>query len=72
MGQTLIDISVEKYGTAYGVLDLIDRNPELFDDNTEFEVTDDLASATEITYDEESDIADKKAIKELGGKTIIS
>ena len=69
--QTLIDIAVQEYGNAEAVDILIEDNPGLIADSVEFELTDDV-DATGLVIREEDDLKDKKVLKELDGKIIVS
>jgi hypothetical protein len=68
--QTLIDLAIQLYGNADSVTRLIALNPQLTESAFEFEVSGVLAQGTEVYFDD-VDI-DKKILKELDGKSIIS
>lgn len=71
MGQTLIDIAIQEYGNAEAVAILIKNNPQLITDSVEFELTGDV-DATGMVIRDEDDLKDKKVLKELDGKVIVS
>lgn len=73
--QTLIDLSIQHYGNSEAVAVLIADNPGLFPDNREFELTADVpstGSGTGLVIRDEDPVKDKKVLKELDGKTIVS
>jgi len=73
--QTLIDISIQHYGNPSAVPLLIDDNPYLITDSVEFDLADDLPSAgsgTGLIIRDEHELKDKKVLKELDGKKIVS
>lgn len=72
MGQTLIDIAIQHYGNQEAVPILIDDNPDLITDSVEFELTGDLSDPDSLTFRDEDDLKDKKVLKELDGKIIVS
>ena len=72
MVQTLIDIAIQHYGNPEAVKILIDDNPQMVTDSVEFELTDDLADPDSLIIRDEDDLKDKKVLKELNGKTIVS
>ena len=74
MQQTLIDIATEKYGNPEAVAILIDDNPALFSNDREFELTADVEThgGASLHIREETDVMDKKVLKELDGKVIVS
>jgi hypothetical protein len=72
MLQTLIDISIQEYGNPEAVAVLIDDNPMLFTNDREFELTADLPEPDALNIREEDDMKDKKVMKELNGKVIVS
>ena len=71
MKQTLIDQSIQHYGNPEAVAVLIADNPQLVTSSVEFELTDDV-DATGLVIREEDDLKDKKVLKELNGKVIVS
>lgn len=71
MEQTIIDIAVQSYGNPEAVAMLIADNPELITDSVEFELTGDI-DATGLIIRDEDDLMNKKVLKELEGKVIVS
>ena len=71
MQSNLIDLAIQNYGNPEAVAILIEDNPGLIADSVEFELTDDV-DATGLIIRDEDDLKEKKILKELDGKTIIS
>jgi hypothetical protein len=69
-GQTIIDLAVQLYGTAEAVGRLLSLNSQLTDNNFDFDISESLTPGSFINYDEQD--ADKRTLKELDGKLIIS
>ena len=72
MGQNLIDIAIQEYGNPEAVTILIDDNPMLFTNDREFELTADLSEPETLIIRDEDDLMDKKVLKELDEKIIVS
>jgi hypothetical protein len=74
MPSNLIDIAVQEYGNADAVAILIEDNPGLITDSVEFELTDDVETRfiASLRIRDEDDLKNKKVLKELDGKTIVS
>ncbi len=68
--QTIIDLAVQLYGTAEAVGRLLTLNPELIENEFEYNISDSLTPGSFINYDEQDQ--DKRILKELDGKLIIS
>jgi hypothetical protein len=68
--QTIIDLAIQLYGSAEAVERLLSLNTQLTDSGFDWEITDVLPEGTVINYEEEG--SDKKVLKELDGKLIIS
>ncbi len=68
--QTIIDIAIQLYGKADAVEQLLDLNPQLTKRDPAWDMTNSLTTGSVIIYDDED--CDKKVIKELDGKVIIS
>ena len=71
MQSNLIDLATQHYGNPEAVAILIEDNPGLIVDSVEFELTDDV-DVTGLVIRDEDDLKDKKVLKELEGKIIIS
>ena len=71
MQSNLIDLAIQNYGNPEAVAILIEDNPGLIVDSVEFELTGDIDATGLITRDED-DLMNKKVLKELEGKIIIS
>lgn len=71
MSSNLIDIAIELYGNPEAVTILIDDNPGLITDSVDFEITNDI-NVNDISIRAEYDLMDKKVLKELDGKKIVS
>ena len=69
-GQTIIDLAVQLYGTAEAVARLLSLNPQLTDNDFDFDISESLTPGSFINYDEQD--PDKRTLKELDGKLIIS
>lgn len=69
--QNLTDYSIQEYGTPAAVFLIIDDNPQLFVGGRELEITASL-DTTGLVVREEDDLKDKKVLKELNEKTIVS
>jgi hypothetical protein len=69
-GQTIIDLAVQLYGTAEAVARLLSLNPQLTDNDFDFDISESLTPGSFINYDETD--SDKRTLKELDGKLIIS
>ena len=74
MQSNLIDIAIQNYGNPEAVAILIEDNPGLIADSVEFELTDDVETwhAASLQIRDEDDLMNKKVLKELEGKIIIS
>ena len=68
--QTIIDVAVQLYGTAEAVEQLLSLNPQLIENEFDFEISESLIPGSFINYDELD--RDKRILKELDGKLIIS
>lgn len=71
MATSLIDISLQSYGNPEAVGIIIDDNPGLITDSVDFEITNDI-NVDGIYIRTEDDLMDKKVLKELDGKKIVS
>jgi len=71
MGATIVDISLQEYGNPEALILIIEDNPGLMTDSVEFEMTGDLPEI-ELSIRAEDDKIDKKVLKELDGKKIVS
>ena len=69
--QNLIDYSLQKYGTIAALFVLMEDNPQLFSSGREIEITSSLDTEKIVTRSE-NDLMDKKTLKELNGKIIVS
>lgn len=72
MQLTLIDIAIQEYGNPEAVAVLIEDNPGLFPNDREFELTADVPNAETLTVRDEDVVKDKKVLKELDGKIVVS
>ena len=72
MESNLIDIAIQEYGNQEAVAVLIADNPDLFANDREFELTQSLSDDIKLVIREEDDVKNKKVLKELNGKTIVS
>lgn len=70
--QNLIDIAIQTYGNQEAVPVLIADNPNLFAGDRGFELTGSLPDDTEMTIRDEDGVKNKKVLKELDGKVIVS
>ena len=68
--QTIIDLAIQLYGKAESVERLLELNPQLTGRDPAWEISNFLTPGSVIEYDEEG--SDKRALKELDGKKIIS
>lgn len=68
----LIDHAIHDYGNPSAVPVLIADNPQLFPGDREFELTSDISTTETLTIRNEDAIKDKKVLKELDGKIVLS
>ncbi len=72
MESNLIDIAIQEYGNQEAVAVLIADNPDLFTNDREFDLTESLPDNTNLSIRDEDDVKNKKVLKELDGKVIVS
>lgn len=70
MRSNLIDIAIQEYGNQEAISLLIKDNPQLFANDREFDITKSLPDNVFIAVRDEG--RNKKVLKELGGKVIVS
>lgn len=72
--QTLIDLSIQHNGNPEAVAVLIADNSQLFAGDSEFDLTADVETlhATSLIIRDEDVVKDKKVLKELEGKIVVS
>ena len=68
--QTIIDLAIQLYGKPGAVERLIRLNPELADRDPAWDIDAPLVPGSTINYEEEGN--EKRVLKELDGKVIIS
>lgn len=81
-GQTLTDISIQEYGNAAAVFEIVNNNPNLLndfgadesfiEDVTQLDLAYPLRKNQEVLIDTESELVNKTKLKELNGEIIIS
>lgn len=82
-GQTISDIALQEYGNAEAVMELLGNNPQLagmndyppaslVDDFCDFDVAMPIIAGVKIYVNDHSDLMNRKVLKELNGKQIIS
>jgi hypothetical protein len=81
-GQTLTDISIQEYGTALAVFEIIENNPNLLndfgadesliEDVTQLDVGYPLRKNQIVLIDTDSDLVNKTKLRELNSEIIIS
>lgn len=82
-GQTITDIALQEYGNIEAVKELLDNNPQLsgmndyepgsiIDDFCDFDLTIPIIAGVKIYINDDSDFMNRKVLKELNRKSIIS